>query len=86
MLVLIGALLVSFIFPFVIFIFLRGAHKDDAEYKKDCTKLLLKGLLLGFPVFGFFPNFITSAAMDPLEVIKKVPENCAQAGSDPSIY
>ena len=53
MLVLIGALLVSFIFPFVIFIFLRGAHKDDAEYKKDCTKLLLKGLLLGFPVFGF---------------------------------
>lgn len=53
MLVLIGALLVSFIFPFAIFFFLRGAHKEDAEYKKDCIKLLLKGLLLGFPVFGF---------------------------------
>ena len=52
MLVLIGALLASFILPLAIFFFLKGAH-DDETYKKDCNKLLLKGLLLGFPVFGF---------------------------------
>ena len=57
MLVPVGALLVSFIFPFAIFFFLRGAHKDDAEYKKDCIKLLLKGLLLGFRSdHGLYPG------------------------------
>ena len=53
MLVLLSALLVSYIFPFAIYFFLRNAHKEDTGYKKDCRKLLLKGLLLGFPVFGF---------------------------------
>ncbi len=53
MLVLAGALLASFILPLVIYVFLRNAHKDDADYRKDCRKLLLRGLLLGFPVFGF---------------------------------
>lgn len=53
MVVLIGALLVSFIFPFAIYFFLRNAHKEDAGYKTDCRKLLLKGLLLGIPVFLF---------------------------------
>ena len=53
MLVLIGALLVSFILPFAIFFFLRGAHKEDADYKKECKNLLLKGMLLFLPVFGF---------------------------------
>ncbi|MBO5999672.1 MAG: PrsW family intramembrane metalloprotease [Lachnospiraceae bacterium] len=53
MLLLIGALLVSFIFPLAIYFFLRSAHKEDKDYKTDCRKLLLKGMLLGFPVFGF---------------------------------
>ena len=50
---LIGAFLVSCILPICIYLFLRNAHKENAEYKKDCRKLLLNGLLLGFPVFGF---------------------------------
>ena len=53
MFVLVAALLASYILPLTIYFFLRGAHKDDAEYKKDCRTLLLRGLLLGFPVFGF---------------------------------
>ena len=53
MLILAGALLVSFIFPIALYLFLRSAHKGDEEYKKDCSRLLLHGLLLGFPVFGF---------------------------------
>ncbi len=62
MLLLIGALLVSFIFPLCIYFFLRNAHKDNAEYKKDCRKLLLNGLLLGIPVFAFslLCNFLFS--------------------------
>ena len=53
MLILAGALLVSLIFPIALYLFLRSAHKGDEEYKKDCSRLLLHGLLLGFPVFGF---------------------------------
>ena len=49
----IGALLVSFIFPLSIYFFLKNAHKEDEKYRNDCRSLLLKGLLLGFPVFGF---------------------------------
>ena len=52
MLIVIGALLVSAIFPFVIYFFLRNAHQDSAVCQKDCRKLFLSGLLLGFPVFG----------------------------------
>ena len=53
MLMLFGALLISYIFPLATYFFLRSAHKDDAGYKKDCRGLLFKGMLLGFPVFGF---------------------------------
>ena len=53
MLILFGALLVSYIFPLSTYFFLRNAHKENIEYRKDCRKLLLNGLLLGFPVFGF---------------------------------
>ena len=53
MLILVGVFLISCIFPLATYFFLRNAHGDDAEYKKDCRKLLLHGLLLGFPVFGF---------------------------------
>lgn len=53
MLVTIGALLLSYILPLTLYFFLRAAHGDDAAYKKDCRSLLLNGLLLGFPVFGF---------------------------------
>lgn len=49
----VGALLVSYIFPLAIYFFLKNAHKEDAAYRKDCRSLLLWGLLLGFPVFGF---------------------------------
>ena len=53
MLILIGALLVSYVFPLATYFFLKSAHKEDLDYRKDCRKLLLNGLLLGFPVFGF---------------------------------
>ena len=53
MLILVGALLVSFIFPIGTYFYLRNIHKDDPVYKKDCWDLLWNGLLLGFPVFGF---------------------------------
>ena len=53
MIILFGALLVSYIFPLALYFYLRNAHKDDKEYKKDCWNLLWNGLLLGFPVFGF---------------------------------
>ena len=53
MLILFGALLVSYIFPLTLYFYLRNAHKDDKQYKKDCWNLLWNGLLLGFPVFGF---------------------------------
>ena len=53
MLVLIGALLASMIFPLATYFFLRNAHKENPDYRKDCRKLLLSGLLLCIPVFGF---------------------------------
>ena len=53
MLIAVGALLVSFIFPIVMFFYIRNAHKDNPEYKKDCNSLLLKGALLVLPAFGF---------------------------------
>lgn len=36
MLILIAALLASYIFPLAIYFYLRGAHKDNEQYKKDC--------------------------------------------------
>ena len=39
MLAAVGALLVSFIFPLAIYFFLRNAHKENTEYKKDCTHI-----------------------------------------------
>lgn len=53
MLILIGVLLLSLIIPLAIYFFLRNAHPDDPLYKKDCRKLLLKGMLLCVPVFVF---------------------------------
>ena len=53
MLVSAGALLVSYIFPLSVYFFLRGAHKENEGYRKDCRRLLFHGMLLGFPVFGF---------------------------------
>jgi RsiW-degrading membrane proteinase PrsW (M82 family) len=53
MLISVGALIVSYIFPLAVYFYLKSAHKDDPGYRKDCRKLLLRGLLLGFPVFGF---------------------------------
>ena len=53
MLLSVGMLLVACIFPLFTFFFLRKGHKDDPAYRKDCRNLLLNGMLLGFPVFGF---------------------------------
>ena len=53
MLILVGALLASYLVPLALYFYLRSAHKDDKDYKKDCWNLLWNGLMLGFPVFGF---------------------------------
>ena len=53
MIILFGALLVSYIFPFGLYFYLRTLRKEDKEYQKDCWDLLWNGFLLGFPVFGF---------------------------------
>ena len=53
MLIAILALLASFIFPILMYIYISNAHKDNPDYKKDCGSLLLNGALLVFPVFGF---------------------------------
>ena len=46
-------ILVSYIFPLAMYFFLKSAHKEDIDYRNGCRNLLLNGLLLGFPVFGF---------------------------------
>ena len=53
MLILVGALLVSYLVPLAMYFYLVSLRTDDAEYKKDCFTLLWKGVLLVFPVFGF---------------------------------
>ena len=53
MLILVGALLLSYAVPLAMYFFLRGIRKDDANYKKNCWDLLWNGTLLGLPVFGF---------------------------------
>ncbi|MCR5095176.1 MAG: PrsW family intramembrane metalloprotease [Erysipelotrichaceae bacterium] len=71
MLILLGALLVSYIFPLAIFFFLRNRHKEDEGYKKDCFDLLWKGLLLGFPVFGF--SFVCNLIFSLLNIKENLP-------------
>ena len=53
MLLLIGALLIDIGVPLTTFFLLLNLRKNDPGFRKNCRKLLLKGLLLGFPVFGF---------------------------------
>ena len=53
MAILILALLGSYIVPLGVYFFLKSARKEDKDFQKDCRNLLLNGLLLGFPVFGF---------------------------------
>lgn len=53
MIIILLALLASYIFPLAMYFFLRANRREDPAYKKDCRALLLNGLLLGFPVFGF---------------------------------
>ena len=53
MIILIGALLVSYIFPLGLYFYLKSALKEDKDFQKDCFDLLWNGFLLGFPVFGF---------------------------------
>lgn len=50
MVILIAAI-VSFIPSILMFIFLRNNRKEDEEYRKDCLKLLGKGLLIALLVF-----------------------------------
>ncbi len=47
------ALLIASVVPVGTFFFLRGLRGDDPAYKRACSKLLGKGILLVFPVFGF---------------------------------
>ena len=51
MVILIAAAIVSFIPSILMFIFLRNNRKEDEEYRKDCLKLLGKGLLIALLVF-----------------------------------
>ena len=53
MAILILALLGSYVVPLGVYFFLKSARKEDKDFQKDCRNLLLNGLLLGFPVFGF---------------------------------
>ena len=53
MVIILIALLASYILPLLLYFFLKSNHKEDDTYKKDCRALLLNGLLLGFPVFLF---------------------------------
>ena len=52
MIVLVLALLASYIHPIGMYLYLRKINNNDS-FKKDCFDLLWNGLLLGFPVFGF---------------------------------
>ena len=49
----IGALIISFIPSLLMFLFLRNNRKDDQEYRKNCTSLLGKGLLISLLIFLF---------------------------------
>lgn len=53
MVIIIIALLASYIFPLLLYFFLKSNHKEDEAYKKDCRSLLFRGILLAFPVFLF---------------------------------
>lgn len=49
MAILIGVL--SFIPSILYYFFLKGLRKEDEQYRKDCRKTLVRGLLSGFPIF-----------------------------------
>ena len=51
--IIIIALLASYIFPLLLYFFLKANRKEDEAYKKDCRSLLFTGILLGIPVFLF---------------------------------
>ena len=51
MILAIVGLIVSLIPAFTVYFYFKKL-RDDEEYKKDCKKTILWGLLLGFPVFG----------------------------------
>lgn len=53
MLLSVGVLMIASVFPLFTFFFLRSGHKDNPDYRKDCRNLLLNGMLVGLPVFGF---------------------------------
>ena len=53
MLILILAVIASFIPSILLFLFLRNNRKDDEEYRKDCLKLLGQGFLVALLVFLF---------------------------------
>ena len=46
-----GALLVSYIFPVGLLIFLINNHKGDKHYRKNCLTLFAQGIGLALPVF-----------------------------------
>lgn len=50
MLVVVAALLASYIPSVLFFLWLRSLHKDDEEYKKICGRVLRSGMLSVFPV------------------------------------
>lgn len=43
--------ILSFIPCILYYFFLKGLRKEDVQYKKDCRKTLVRGLLAGFPIF-----------------------------------
>lgn len=53
MAILIAALAASYILPLSQFFYLRSLYKNDPERKKECGKLLLRGVATCVPVFFF---------------------------------
>ena len=51
--VVVAALLASYIIPLSLFFYLRSLYKNDPELKKECGKLLLRGVGTCVPVFFF---------------------------------
>ena len=53
MMTMIAALIISFVPSILMFLFLRNNRKDDREYRRNCSRLLFKGLAICALVFLF---------------------------------
>ena len=71
MLILILAVIVSFIPSILLFLFLRNNRKEDEQYRKDCLKLLGQGFLIALLIFLF--DLIIKIPWNLIGIGKKYP-------------